>query len=427
MAIGDIIVCLDVGASKVACVVAEINKFNQIEVLGTGLHKNSGYKKGIIFDTATTGNAIREAITQAEQSSGLSIKSAYVNIKGMNVRIERMRAHGKIEKPDEGLTYNDIYNLYDKMHSSVDYDNKEKVIDIIPFCYYVNDRKYNDEPIGAYSKQLTIDGDVVLGNKEFMSSLIDAMKEANIEIDGLILETLATANVALLPEEKDLGVLMIDVGANHTELSVYYDNRLEFYTALPVGSDYITNDIALALGVNYDEAERLKIQYNLAMEVMINNNHEIKLNTVNDPTKSSIVKCSDIVRIIEARMVQVNSAIRSIIMQSNVYNKIQCVVITGQGITKISGIEERTALDLKINQIRISMPKLISTVKLDHITAYGLAQEVTKLGSSKRVNSNVEIVKEPSFKEKFLEKFFKTKDKVKNKKVKEESIEDWEE
>lgn len=423
MAIGDIVVCLDVGASKVSCVVAQVNKFNQIEVLGVGSYANSGLKKGIIYDSDITSNAIKESIKEAEHSSGLVIKSAYVNIKGMNVRIERLRVHGKVERPDEGLTYNDIYNLYEKMQTSVEYDNKEKVIDIIPFCYYLNDRKYNDEPIGAYCKQFTIDGDIVLGKSEYIDSLVQSMNKAGLKIDGLILETLATSNVVLIPEEKELGVLLLDIGASHTEISIYYNNRLEFYTTLPVGSDYITNDIALSLGITYDEAEKLKRQYNLAMELMINHNHEVKLNTVKDNDRPNIVRCSDIVKVIESRMIEINTVIRNILLQNRLLEKIQCVVITGQGVTNISGIEERAALDLKINQIRISVPKLISTVKPNHITAYGLAKQVSILGLSKHVNSNVEIVTEPTIKEKFFSKFFRTKEKIK--KINgEENIED---
>lgn len=93
----------------------------------------------------------------------------------------------------------------------------------------------------------------------------------------MILETLATSNIVLMPEEKDMGVLLVDIGGGHTDISVYKNNIIEFYTTLPVGGDHITNDIAMTLDITSDEAEKLKRQYNLAIMAMIANNHDVKL------------------------------------------------------------------------------------------------------------------------------------------------------
>lgn len=422
MAIGDIIVCLDVGASKVATVVGQVNRFNEIEVIGYGFAESVGVKKGIIYDITSVAEAIKKSVAEAEEIAGLSVKSAYVNIKGMNVRIERVKVKGEVEKPNDGLVYSDITALYKKMQEEIETLPKEQIIDILPYEYLVNERKYKEEPIGAFCKELTLNGDVVIGKGEYISSIIQTMQQANLKIDGLIIETLATSKVALMQEEKDLGALMLDVGAGHTEISVYKKGNLEFYATLPVGSDHITNDIAIAFDITTKEAEKLKRQYNLALKLMITNNHDIKLNTVQSNDKPTVIKCSDIVGVIESRVTEIFTIIKKILYETKLYNLIECVVITGQGLNNISGVEESAIMNLKINQVRISSPKLINVIKPQHATAFGMVKHIAELGASKKVNSEVEIVTEPNMKDKVFEFFVNLKQKFRNKKEEKEEI-----
>ena len=415
MAIGDIIVSLDIGASKTAAVVGQVNKFNEIEVIGYGLADSEGITKGRIINKTAVANSIIKAITEAEETSGLYINSSYINIKGMNVRIEKIKCKGMVEKPDDGLSYNDIYSLFEQVRSGIRVNDNEQVIDLIPYTYYVNDREYKEEPIGAFAKEFGVDIDVVLANGDYISDIIETLNIAELKIDGVILETLATSNVVLMPEEKEMGVLMLDMGASHTDISVYKNSRLEFYETLPIGGHHITNDIAMTLGISHDEAERLKRQYNLAIEAMISNNHEVKLNTMKSSNvEDSKIKCSDIVKIIEARIKEVYQIIRKVLADNNMAGKYDCLVLTGQGISNIVGAEELAVLTLKIGQVRICSPKLINVIKPQHTVAFGMVKHISGIGLSKRVNSDVEIITEPGFKQKIAEFFKGTKDKFKD-------------
>ena len=415
MAIGDIIVSLDIGASKTAAVVGQVNKFNEIEVIGYGLSDSEGLSKGRIVNKTAVANSIIKAITEAEETSGLYINSSYINIKGLNVRIEKIKCRGKVERPDDGLSYNDIYSLFDQVRNGIKVGENEQVIDLIPYTYFVNDREYKEEPIGAFAKEFGVDIDVVLANGDFLNDIIETLNIAELKIDGVILETLSTSNVVLMPEEKDMGVLMLDMGAMHTDISVYKNSRLEFYETLPIGGHHITNDIAMTLGISHDEAERLKRQYNLAIEAMISNNHEIKLNTIKTGNvEDSKIKCSDVVRIIEARIKEVYQIIRKVLVDNNMNGKYECLVLTGQGISNIVGSEELAVLTLKIGQVRICSPKLINVIKPQHTAAYGMVKHISGIGLSKHVNSDVEIITEPGFKQKVAEFFKGTKDKLKD-------------
>ena len=414
MAIGDIIVGLDLGVSKVSCVIGQVNKFNEIEVIGHGLANNSGIKKGQIIDPSRVAKSIREAINYAEEISELSVNSAYVNIKGINVRIEKIVMESDVEKPDDGMTINDIYNLYSKIQIATRLDSDEQIIDILPYEYIVNGRVYKEEPIGAFCKSFSMEVEVVIAKGKYINGVLRTLDEANLKLDGLILETLATSNIVLMPEEKENGVLLVDMGGGHTDISVYKNSKLEFYTTIPVGGNHITNDIALTFDISLEEAEKLKKQYNLAIMAMISNNHEIKLSTKASDQENNIVKCSDIVQVIEARVKEVFQIIRKMMSDNNLIGKVESVVLTGQGISNIVGAEELTTLTLKINQVRICSPKLINIIRPQHTTVYGMVRYIANLGVSKHVNSDVAIITDPTIKDKIFSGFGKIKNNFAN-------------
>lgn len=404
MAIGDIIVGLDIGATKVSCVIGQVNKFSEIEVIGYGLSNNSGIKKGKIIDPQSVAKAVKKAIEAAEEVSDLVVNSTYVNIKGMNTRIEKITVETDVEKPNDGMSVNDIYNAYSRAQVAVNMSNREQIIDLLPIEYTVNGRKYKEEPIGAFCKTFLMEAQIVIANGEYIAGIQKVLKLVGIKLDGLILETLATSNIVLMPEEKDIGVLLVDIGGGHTDISVYKNNNIEFYTTLPVGGDHITNDIAMTLDITSDEAEKLKRQYNLAIMAMIANNHEVKLNTKMSG-ENEVIRCSEIVQIIEARVKEIYQLIKRMIADNKLNGKIDCMVLTGQGISNIVGAQELAMLILKINQVRICNPKLINVIKPQHATVFGMVRYIASLGVSKHVNSDVEIVTDLTFKERLLEGF----------------------
>ena len=412
MAIGDIIVGLDLGATKISCVIGQVNKFSEIEVIGYGLSDSSGIKKGRILDPQSVANAVRNAVDAAEEVSDLVVNSTYVNIKGMNTRIEKVTIETEVEKPNDGMSINDIYNSYSRAQMAVNMSNNEQIIDLLPIEYTVNGRKYKEEPIGAFCKSFSLEAQVVIANGEYIAGVQRVLKLAGLRLDGLILETLATSNIVLMPEEKDMGVLLVDIGGGHTDISVYKNNIIEFYTTLPVGGDHITNDIAMTLDITSDEAEKLKRQYNLAIMAMIANNHDVKLNT-KMTGENEVIRCSEIVQIIEARVKEIYQLIKKMISDNKLNGKIDCMVLTGQGISNIVGAQELAMLILKINQVRVCNPKLINVIKPQHATVFGMVRYIASLGVSKHFNSDVEIVTDLTFKEKIIEGIKNIKDKFK--------------
>ena len=205
-----------------------------------------------------------------------------------------------------------------------------------------------------------------------------------------------------MPEEKHSSVLMFDIGGGHTDISLYRKDKLDFYTTLPVGGDHITNDIALTFDISTDEAEKLKRQYNLALVSMITNNHEVKL-TSRNTAGNDVIKCSEIVTVIEARIKEVYQLVRRMLQEKGMHTGINSIVLTGQGISNIVGAEDLAKKIFKVANVRVCSPKLINVIKPQHTTVYGMVRYISGLGLSKHVNSDVQIVTEPTFKDKIAE------------------------
>ena len=413
MAIGDIIVGLDIGASKVCSLVGQVNKFNEIEVIGYGMSNNTSVKKGRVLYPQDAAKAVREAISSAEEISGLAINSAYVNCKGCNVRNQRITLTSTPNRPNDGLSVQDIDNVFDKIQMSTMLEKGEQIIDILPLQYVVNDKVYTQDPLGAFCKEFEVTADVVIAREDYLDGILKTFNLANLKLDGIICETLATSSIVVIPEEKKMGVLLIDIGAGHTDISVYKDSQLQYYDTIPVGGDHITNDLALTFNISQDESNKIKRQYNLAIQAMIKNNHEVRLTTVSDPNYPNIVRCSDIVGVIEARVKEIFHIIRKIIIENKLEGKIECTVLTGQGLSNIVGVEELAMLILKQNQVRICSPKLVNVIKSQHTTVFGMVRYISALGVSRHVNSDVEIVTEPELKDKIADMLDVAKVKLK--------------
>ena len=219
MAIGDIIVGIDVGTSKVCCTLGQINKFNQVEVLDSASAECDGFKKGNYDSTDSIARAIRFAISDIEERHDYTIKSAYVNILGKYVEVYNTKYGIELKDKYEGVTQKDI----DEIISSValaELPEGFQIIDMVP-NKFVTDTKVVADPIGIYTKTLSADLDVIVAEKNIVKTISLAMKKAGLEIDGIIANGLAMKDLVLNGEEEQNGVLLLDVGKGSIDISVF--------------------------------------------------------------------------------------------------------------------------------------------------------------------------------------------------------------
>lgn len=402
MAIGDIIVGIDIGTSKVSLVVGEVNNFNQIEIICSTSHKCSAIKKGKIVDEDAVVIAIENAIKDAEMESGLKINSSYVTIPGKYVTIVQNSISKEARDRYAGISVKDISSAL-MQAKDIDIPEGKSIIDIVADEFILEDGKIVSDPIGNLSSNFTMKAQVILADKDYIRQLCNIFRKAGLEIDGLVPETLAERNLILDINELNDNIMILDIGAGNTDIGVFEGSSFIYTNTVPLGGDNITNDIALVLDISVEEADKLKRQYGLAMKSFIDNDNEIILNTCRGESKSKVIKSSELIEIIEARIEEIFSIVNKDITAQGIKSRINNVVLTGQGISNINKSDVAGKVILNI-PVKISTGRLISTIRPSYRTAYALVRYIAARPFAKNVSSNIDSGSEQSILKKILEK-----------------------
>ena len=392
MAIGDIIVGIDVGTSKVSTVVGEVNNFNQIEIICMTKAKCSGIKKGKIINDDEVAMSIAKTINDAEDEANLRINSAYVTIPGKYVTIVQNSVIKEIKDKFVGISSRDVNSAL-MLVKDIDLPDNKTIIDIVPENFILEDGQVVSDPIGAFSSSFTLNAEIIIADKDYVRQLHQIFKKADLEIDGIIPNTLAQRNLILDNNELNDNIMLLDIGAGNTDIGIFSGNRFVYTDTIPLGGDSITNDIALVLDISVEEADKLKKQYGLALKSFIDNDNDVILNTCNGITKTRTIKSSQLIEIIEARIEEIFSLVNKEIISQGIKSKINNVILTGQGITNISKSDVAGKIALNI-PVKMSTGRLISTVKPSFRTAYSLVRYIAARPFTKSVSSNIDTVLE---------------------------------
>lgn len=402
MAIGDIIVGIDIGTSKVCTVVGEVNNFGQIEIISNTSYKCSGLKKGKIINEEDITLSIAKTIQDAEDETNLKINSAYVTIPGKYVTIVQNTITKEVKDKYSGISVRDVQSAIMQV-KDIDIPDGETLIDIVPDKITLDNGNVVSDPVGNLSSNFTISAQVILAEKDFVRQLNSVFKKAGLEIDGIVPITLAERNLVLDKHELSDNIMILDIGAGNTDIGVFEGSSFIYTNSIPVGGDNITNDIALVLNISEEEADKLKRQYGLALKSYIDNDNDIILNTSKDDNKNRIIKSSELIEIIEARIEEIFSIINKDITNQGIKSKINNVVLTGQGIVNISKSDVAGKINLNI-PVKISTGRAISTVKPTYRTSYALVRYIAARPFTKTVSSSIDTQNNESFIKNILER-----------------------
>ena len=402
MAIGDIIVGIDIGTSKVCTVVGEVNNFGQIEIICNTSYKCSGLKKGKIINEEDITLSIAKNIQDAEEETNLKINSAYVTIPGKYVTIVQNTITKDVKDKYAGISVRDVQNAIMQV-KDIDIPEAETLIDIVPDKIVLDNGDVVADPVGNLSSSFTISAQVILAQKDYVRQLHNIFKKAGLEIDGIVPTTLAERNLVLDKNELHDNVMILDIGAGNTDIGVFEGSSFIYTNSIPVGGDNITNDIAVVLNISEEEADKLKRQYGLALKSYIDNDNDIILNTSKDDNKNRIIKSSELIEIIEARIEEIFSIINKDITNQGIKSKINNVVLTGQGIVNISKSDVAGKINLNI-PVKISTGRAISTVKSTYRTSYALVRYIAARPFAKTVSSSIDTQSNESFIKTILER-----------------------
>lgn len=304
MANRDIIVGIDVGSTSVRTVIAQIfSEEEKPRIIGVGFSASAGVRKGVIVDLEETIKSISESVEQAERISGVAVNQAVVSIGGSHITSQNSKGVIAVGRADGEVTEGDINRVINAAQAISIPANKE-IIHIIPENYSLDDNKDIKDPLGMNGVRLEVDAIIIEGSTPFIKNLTKCFEQARIGISDFVLAPLAAAKATLTKRQKELGVILVDIGGGTTSVAVFEENNLIHTNILPIGGNHITNDIAIGLRTSIDVAEKVKLEYGNALPQEINKKEEINLAEL-DSNEEGIVSRHHVAEIIEARLEEI--------------------------------------------------------------------------------------------------------------------------
>ena len=402
MAIGDIIVGIDIGTSKVSTFVGEVNNFNQIEIICSTSSRCQAMQKGKIVNEEELTQAIAKTINEVEDISNLQVNSAYVTIPGKYITIVQNSIVKDAKDKFAGISIKDVASAIIQVRD-IEIPEDKVLIDIVPDKFILEDGKAVDDPVGKFSSHFTLTAQIILAEKEYIKQLTSVFKKAGIEIDGVVPTSLAERNLVLDTNELNDNVMIVDIGAGNTDIGVFNAGTFVYANTIPLGGDNITSDIAQIFYITEDEAERLKKQYSLALKSFIDNDTDILLTTYKGDQKNKTIKSSELIEVIEARIEEIFALINKQITNMGIKSNINNVILTGQGITSISKSDVAGKIVLNI-PVKIATGRMISIVKPAYRSSYAVVRYVSNRPYAKNIASKIDIKSNESFMKTILER-----------------------
>ncbi len=259
----DIAVGLDIGTTKIVAMIGRKNEYGKMEILGIGRSKSLGVHRGVVNNITQTIQSIQQAVQEAETNSGFKINDVVVGIAGQHIRSLQHSDYITRTNSDEVIDEKDIQTLCNQVHKLVMLPGEE-IIHVLPQEYKVDGQSEITEPIGMYGGRLEANFHVVVGQISSIRNIGRCIKSSGLELSGVTLQPLASANAVLSQEEKEAGVALVDIGGGTTDLAIFKDGIIRHTAVIPFGGNVITEDIKEGCSIIEKQAELLKVKFGSA-------------------------------------------------------------------------------------------------------------------------------------------------------------------
>ena len=333
-----IVVGLDIGTTKICVIVGRRNEYGKLEVLGMGKAVSDGVVRGIVTNIDKTVTGIEKAIAEAEEQSGIDIRVVNVGIAGQHIKSSIH--HGSITRnsADDEITVEDINRLTNDMYRIVIPPGSE-IIHVMPQSYTVDYEDGIKDPVGMSGVKLEADFHIITAQTNAINNINKCVRRANLEIENLILEPLASSLAVLSDEEKEAGVCLVDIGGGTTDIAIFHDNIIRHTAVIPFGGNIITSDIKQGCMVMQHQAELLKTKFGRAIAEDASENEIVSIPGLrNRPPKEISIR--NLAHIIEARMEEIIELVHAEIIASGYDGRLAGgIVITGGG-SQLAGIRQ---------------------------------------------------------------------------------------
>ncbi|RJP74432.1 MAG: cell division protein FtsA [Candidatus Abyssobacteria bacterium SURF_17] len=351
------LVALDVGTSKVCALIGEPGPDQTVKVLGFSESKSDGLRKGVIVNIERTIAAIQQAVEEAENQAGIDASSVIVGISGGHIKSQNSRGMTGVGRHDKEISQDDVKRAIEAA-KAVAIPIDREVVHVIPYGFIIDGQDGIRDPVGMLGVRLEVDVHIITGAVTSVQNLIKSINRAGFDVDGIVLEPMASAESILTEDEKDLGVAMVDIGGGTSDIVIYLNGTVRHSEVVSLGGEHVTRDISLGLRTPHERAETIKRSYGCALVSMISNGQTIAVPSVGD-RRDREVALREMVEIIEIRMDELMRLIQMEIQLTG-YNELigGGVVLTG-GASLLPGIVEMTE-GIFGCPVRIGKPRYIA-------------------------------------------------------------------
>ena len=371
----NLLVALDIGTSKVACLVAELGADGSLEILGMGSHPSRGLKKGVVVNIEATVAAIQRALEEAELMADCKIAAAYVGIAGSHIR--SFNSTGMVAVKDREVGVVDVERAIETARAG-NIPTDQQILHVLRQEFIIDGQEDVREPIGMSGVRLEVKVHIVTGAVSAAQNIIKCVRRCGIEVKDLILQPLASSRAVLSEDEKDLGVCLLDIGGGTTDIAVFTHGAIRHTAVVPIAGDQITNDIAMALRTPTADAEAIKIRHGVALRQLADPNQMLEVPGIGERGTRSLSR-QTLAEVIEPRVEELYSLVQQALRDSGFEELLSSGIVLTGGSAVMQGMVE-LGEEIFHMPVRIGVPRyaggLADVVRTPrYATAVGLLLE----------------------------------------------------
>ncbi len=347
------IVGIDVGTTKVCTLVGEVYEDGGPRIIGVGVTPSRGLRRGVIVNVHEATEAIQASVRKAERISGYEIASAYVGVGGGHVSAINSRGVVGISRGQRGITQSDIDRALDAARAIAIPHNRE-IIHTIPRGYAVDGQEGVKDPIGMQGIRLEVESHIVTGASTSVSNIVKCVRSAGVEIDDLILQPLASGEAVLRENEREMGVVLADIGGGTTDIALFIEGSIWHTIVLGTGGEHLTRDVAVGLRTPFNTAEELKIKYGHAVPASLTAHELIEVTSFGDGARQEVSRVR-LAEVIEARAEEILSLILREVKRSGYDGLLAAGLVLCGGSAELVGLRDLAEEVLQL-PVRVGTP-----------------------------------------------------------------------
>src|SRR3989441_12182482 len=351
MAEQTVLVAIDIGTTKVCVLIGEVAERGGVDVIGIGQVPSDGLRKGVVIDIDRTVQSVTNAVDAAERLSGLKVRSAFVGISGSHINSQNSRGMVAVRHDvDRGDTVRAI-----EAARAVSIPNTREILHVIPRGYVVDGQEGVRDPIGMTAVRLEVETHIVTASSTSVQNLTKCVQRAGVQIDELVLAPLATAEATLNDEDRELGVVLADIGGDTTDVAIFQDGSISHCATIPMGGRSVTAALGIVLRVTPDVAESVKFRYGSAMPMDVDPDEVLQVTSIGEETSHGVTR-RHIAEIVESRVTEILKFVGAEIEAAGATNRLQAGLgLTGGG-SLLDGVT-KAARDQLGMSARVGGPK----------------------------------------------------------------------